>query len=432
MALRMGLTFALLPVLLAATRCSARTWNVLEDGSGDAPTLQAGIDSAGDGDVVLVRPGTYYENINLRGKAIELRSASGPEATILDGSQGDNSVITCDSGETNATLISGFTITGGQGWEWALNNRAGGAFHLQNSCPCVEANVIKNNSAIGMYGSSSRGGAITLGGPHPCNVIVRNNVFEDNVARANGGAINIEGPCVIENNVFQNNKTVAGDGGAIYDLTGVPVLIHSNLFLQNEAADHGGALYIGRSHGGPASDVIITENVVIANAAFGRDGGLDCSGGALWLYGSGAVVQRNTIAFNSGAASEADVGGGLCLFTTNSDVLIEGNIIFRNYEGAVRTFSIAHGSVRRNMIFDNGDHDILVDASSAVTLEDNLFENPLFCLFGPDSRGELAWQSPALHSAYGILGAVETGSCGDQLKTPVRPTTWGHLKALYR
>ena len=92
-----------------------RTWRIRPDGSGDAPTVQAGIDSSQDGDVVLVAPGTYYENINLRGKGIHLVSEAGPEATILDGSRGDAPVIVCKSHEHNDTIIEGFTMTGGSG-----------------------------------------------------------------------------------------------------------------------------------------------------------------------------------------------------------------------------------------------------------------------------------------------------------------------------
>ncbi len=37
-------------------------------------TIQAAIDAAHDGNVVLVDEGTYYENINFKGKAITVAS----------------------------------------------------------------------------------------------------------------------------------------------------------------------------------------------------------------------------------------------------------------------------------------------------------------------------------------------------------------------
>lgn len=46
-------------VLIAATPTYSRTWHINLDRTGDAPTIQAGIDSSAVGDTVPVAPGTY-------------------------------------------------------------------------------------------------------------------------------------------------------------------------------------------------------------------------------------------------------------------------------------------------------------------------------------------------------------------------------------
>jgi hypothetical protein len=51
----------------------------------DQPTIQAGINAANNGDTVLIAPGTYYENIDLKGKAIMVMSSGGATASTIDG-----------------------------------------------------------------------------------------------------------------------------------------------------------------------------------------------------------------------------------------------------------------------------------------------------------------------------------------------------------
>ena len=75
-------------------------------------SIQAAIDNAVDTDEIVVARGTYFETINFLGKAIALRSANGPDVTIIDAQQ-TGTVVTCDSGEGTDTVLEGFTITGG-------------------------------------------------------------------------------------------------------------------------------------------------------------------------------------------------------------------------------------------------------------------------------------------------------------------------------
>ena len=80
-----------------------------------APSIQAAVSSAADGDTIIVAAGTYNETVNLEGKAVTLRSSSGAALTTIDATGLDGSVILANSGEWSDTVIDGFTITGGAG-----------------------------------------------------------------------------------------------------------------------------------------------------------------------------------------------------------------------------------------------------------------------------------------------------------------------------
>ena len=114
----------------------ARTWQIKENGTGDAPTVQAGIDSAAAGDSVLVGPGTYFEDIDFLGKDVVLKSQQGPAVTVLDGTGQDSSIVIFKSGETRAARLEGFTLTNGSGTLFGVL-RVGGAVFCHNSSPTI-------------------------------------------------------------------------------------------------------------------------------------------------------------------------------------------------------------------------------------------------------------------------------------------------------
>src|SRR5262249_30257192 len=79
----------------------------------DVATIQQGIDAAVADDTVLVSPGTYHERIDFRGKPITVASDQGPDVTVIDGQRG-GIVVFFQSHEGRDSVLTGFTITGGQ------------------------------------------------------------------------------------------------------------------------------------------------------------------------------------------------------------------------------------------------------------------------------------------------------------------------------
>ena len=114
----------LISFVLASMLCFADTLQVDINGMQDYTSIQAAVNDANDGDIVLVHPGTYYENIVIEDKFITLASlnyTTGDEqyiySTILDGNY-SGSVIRMElftAPQPADVVIQGFTIIHGSG-----------------------------------------------------------------------------------------------------------------------------------------------------------------------------------------------------------------------------------------------------------------------------------------------------------------------------
>lgn len=198
------------------TAASAATINV----PADYGTIQAAVDAAANGDVVVVAPGTYAEQVDFATKAITLASTDPTDPavvaeTIIDGG-GSGPVVLFENGETATSIIEGFTITGGDAD--TAPNGVGGGILCDATSPIIRNNVITRN---GPEVYSNGGGIGCVNGAAPQ---ITNNTFSYNAAEY-GGAIYMydsagapsarkgTGP-VITGNTFYGN--VAQYGGVIY------------------------------------------------------------------------------------------------------------------------------------------------------------------------------------------------------------------------
>lgn len=107
-------------------------------------TIQSGIDAAANGDTVLVAPATYLENVDFKGKAITVTGSGGATATIIDGGSQDGlATVVFANRETNASVISNFTIRGGG--DTIFRGTRDGGIYVTNASPVIKNNVVTAN-----------------------------------------------------------------------------------------------------------------------------------------------------------------------------------------------------------------------------------------------------------------------------------------------
>ena len=178
----------------------------------DQPTIQAGIDAAVSGDLVLVSPGTYVENIDFLGNAITLQSESGTEDTIIDGNQ-NGSVVLFESGETQESVLDGFTIRNGTGTYLELFSDkwyycGGGILCANYSSPTIiNLSIEQNNTTFGGGCSFVDSSLATI-----INCTIFNN--SAGTSRGSGGGIGCfqSSPTITSCRIFGNESQNAGGG----------------------------------------------------------------------------------------------------------------------------------------------------------------------------------------------------------------------------
>ncbi len=287
----------------------------------DEPTIQAGIESASNGDTILVQSGTYTENINFMGKEIIIASlflttndTSYISQTIIDGNQ-NGSVVTFNSDENSQSVLTGFTIRNGSGYDlFGGPDTEGGGILIDNASPSLSNLSIQGNSAQGS------GGGIFL---HNSSSTIEDVEIIGNMANSAAGVY-----CV---NDFNTNLEMAPRPS-----------IHGSRIAENEATFRGGGVYFGYTL------VILSEVVISGNSA--------TNGGAMYVGNSKTILNRTTISQNSASAE-----GGV-LFLDGGEAIIVNSIvtnnspqsIYKNPDPAVSIATVAYSNIEGGeAIFSN-------------------------------------------------------------------------------
>ena len=281
----------------------------------DQPTIQEGLDAADTGDLVLVAPGTYVENLVFGMKTITLESESGASATVIDGgecTQGSSSCSVINFNDNpGGIILDGFTIRNGEGSSRDIgidyntpkrSARNGGGIYIAGTSPKILNCIIKENTAYlggGLYLSNS-------------SAEIRNCMIIDNVGQSFGGGLRCfeSTPTIIDCMITGN--TTEEEGGGI-DLSRSDAFVINCTILGNNAGEVGGGILIW-SCDPTIQDCLITDNFA------------DWYGGGIKGYATSPLIIDCEISVNSSGRR----GGGVFFFNCIS-ISIEGSTISKNF-----------------------------------------------------------------------------------------------------
>ncbi|RPJ49456.1 MAG: T9SS C-terminal target domain-containing protein, partial [Candidatus Latescibacterota bacterium] len=265
------------PCMAAGTALpGAVTWRVRPDGGGDFPTIQAAVDAAAPGDIVLLAPGVFRgegnRGIDPHGKPITIRSETGhPAASAID----------CEG------VDRGFVLASEEGPGFAL-----------------QAVTIRSG-----YHATDGGGAYIASSPS-----IRDCIFVGCISGGDGGALAVEGGTPeVSGCLF--NKNSAGRGGAVF-FEGASPSFDQCTFYGNESIDGGDAVY-----GGAFSSAAFAHAIVAASAGGGAiacgEGGaasFTCSD----LFGNEGGDWTGCVAGQNGVAGNISLDPRFCGAESNS------------------------------------------------------------------------------------------------------------------
>lgn len=433
---------ALLALDLLATPGQARTWLVLADGSGHAPTIQAAVDSATTADTVLVGPGTYLESVVIHNKGLTAHSVDGRERTTVQG----NPALRLSGSAGRACAVSGFTFMAPSGTGVVTGSQPRPTFDSCAFTACANdgAEVQMDRSCTFAHCSATgNGGAGLLGSSIPFTTIVA----LDCEIRGNHvgviGRAELTG-CVIADNtasgvlldsyswsqgprVTLRDCAVTGNGG--YGLQGQAFTSYESTYIEAfNTLISGNAT--GAFAGGPLASTFYLEGCELSsNGGTSSAPGMELVRCTVWGNAGGlrapaaganpgsVRLEECTYHANQVGISASSPGAGAARITVTRSI-VSGTLSGRGVP------QCGHSAlallVECSDLFQNAGGDEVCPGSGT----DNLSADPLYCN-APDGNLFLRADSPCVPASSPcgqLIGALPVGC----LPTAIEPGAASH------
>ncbi len=239
-------------------------------------SIQAAIDLASDGDRILVEPGVYVENIDFKGKAIEVIGVGGALVTTIDGNEA-GPVVKMHLGEGPDSKLRGLTLANGDNQTFGTSGGGVSGFReaVPPACPTIEDCIIRDNTAL-----------FSGGGVAAHATIVRTSIYENGAVFDDGGGV--YGAVTMRHCVVARNGARNGGGIAIH--TGVATV--EDCFIVENSGSQGGGVHVGTNGSGTMSRCVIVDNT---------SGGFGAAVAGVYVnpLTSSFIIDRSTIYRNT-------------------------------------------------------------------------------------------------------------------------------------
>ncbi len=230
---------------------------------GDFATIQAAIDAAPGGGLVLVEAGTYEENLTfpVDGRELVLASVDGPDVTIVNGSGEARAVFEIYGGQTSRSRVVGITFTGGQ-----VGSLSPIAIPGQSPSLLAGGGVYAERCGVLFFDCRFVGNASTFGGNFYGREFggeIRDSRFIDGFARTDGAGLQVfQSDVVIATCEFSGGFAV-NHGGGLKVVDGTVDMIDCE--IRGNSGNDGGGVYYFESPGVDTQfnflRCVVTDNV---------------------------------------------------------------------------------------------------------------------------------------------------------------------------
>ena len=215
-----------------ASQAGASVITVDTDGGANYTSIQEAVDRAQNGDIIVVFPGVYKENVKVN-KELTITSNSnltGDEfnRTYIIGAFPDSNVFSINS---NNVTIEGFQISGGP--SRTEKYEVGISLDRVNNCSLINNALIMNGMGIlltGAQGNYIVNNLASFGSEGISLVNSEENLLSDNLALVNGNGISLNNSM---NNTLINNSAESNSIG-IYMDTAAGNLLSYNFISRND------------------------------------------------------------------------------------------------------------------------------------------------------------------------------------------------------